>query len=468
MRIPFPYQDMCIAWLATSRVALLAADMGLGKTGMAIRGLDEIGARRVLVICPAVAVTNWVREFGLWQLVPRTVAGVYSSKDRPKTDVIIVNYDKLSRGSVADLLEQDWDAVIFDEGHALKTPTSKRVKVAYGNLYGARQGGIVSRAKRVWVLTATPVPNNAGELWTHLRALAPERLPRGPTDRPLNYHQFVERYCMVNDTPFGQKIVGNKKSMLPEMRELLRGFMLRIRKTDVLHDLPPLRFATVLIEAREINPDLQRLESHPEVRELVATLQAAQAKAELTEAKGRIGLDEADRLTQLMDNRPGHVTTLRRLTGLVKVAPALELLTDELSSGALDKVVIFAVHRETIDQLTKGLASFGAVQLHGGTSSSARQAAIDGFQTDPKIRVFVGQVAAAGTAITLTAADNVVFVESSWVPADNAQAASRCHRIGTTKPVLARFLALAGSVDELVQEALARKTRAITEIVEHT
>ena len=67
--------------------------------------------------------------------------------------------------------------------------------------------------------------------------------------------------------------------------------------------------------------------------------------------------------------------------------------------------------------------------------------------------------------ITMTAAEEVVFVEQSWVPADNAQAADRVHRIGQTKPVRARFLALAGTVDQLVAEALARKTAAINEVL---
>jgi SWI/SNF-related matrix-associated actin-dependent regulator 1 of chromatin subfamily A len=454
-------------WLADRLVALLAADMGLGKTGMAIRAADRIGARRILVICPAVARINWMREFGLWQTVRRTVGIIHQSKDRPQTDVVICNYDKLSRGSVSDLLTQDWDVVIADESHALKSPNAKRVKVVYGNLYGpadgSRQGGVVSRAKRTWLLTATPVPNHAGEIWTHIRALAPMLLPLAPNGRPLNYNQFLERYCILADTPFGQKIVGNRKSMLPELRGMLDGFMLRMRKTDVLADLPPLRFATTVIEADQVDPDLRRLEGHPEIRDLTATLEAARASAELP---GAVGRDEKSDLLETINNRPGHITTLRRMTGLVKVQPALELLADELGTGALDKVVVFAVHRETIEKLAAGLAGFGAVQLHGGTSPKDRQLAIDGFQADPKIRVFVGQVTAAGTAITLTAADNVVFVEASWVPAENAQAAARCHRIGTVRPVLARFLALAGSVDELVQEALARKTAAINQIVE--
>lgn len=471
MRIPFPYQELCIDWLADRAVAILAADMGLGKTGIAIRAADKVGARRILVVCPAVAITNWQREFVLWQRFDRSLGGVYRGIDRPDSDVVVVNYDKLSRGTVADLVDRDWDLVVFDEGHALKSSNAKRVKVAYGNLYTAdrsRQGGIVGRAKRTWVLTATPVPNHAGELWTHLRALVPHLLPLAPSGRPLNYNQFIERYCLVAQTPFGMKVLGNRKTALPELRGLLNGFMLRLKKADVLPDLPPLRFVTTVVEAQDIDPELRKLERHPEILDLTATLQAALAAAELAERKGRLSRDEAGDLLAKLDSRPGHTATLRRLTGILKLAPALELLGAELADGALDKVIVFAVHREVVERLRLGLDGFGAVMVHGGTPHKSRQDAIDRFQADPGTRVFVGQVQACGTAINLTAADNVVFVESSWVPADNAQAASRAHRIGTTRPVLARFLALAHSVDELVQEALTRKARAISQILGET
>lgn len=463
---PYPYQELAIDWLAQRPTAIVALEMGLGKTGVSILAADQVGAIKILVICPAVAITNWKREFQMWQTRPRTVGGIYKTKDRPGTDVVIVNYDKLSRGSVADLLDQDWDLVIFDEGHYLKSNKAKRVQVCYGNLYGPighpRRGGIISRAKRAWVLTATPLPNHAGEIWTHIRALRPELLPKGPTGYPLNWHQFTARYCDCRETQFGVQIVGNNTAKLPELRDMLKSWVLKVRKVDVLPDLPPIRFVTTTIEAGEIDAELKRLEDHPDITELNRTLEAARAAIELRE--GAPDREERQDLLEAFANRPGHIATLRRMTSLVKVDPAIELLKSELESGALNKVIVFAVHREAVDRLADGLMEFGAVKLYGGTSPRDRQEAIDGFQNNPGTRVFCGQIQACGTAINLTAASDVVFVESSWVPSDNSQAASRAHRIGTKSAVLVRFLALAGSVDELVQDALARKTAAISQI----
>jgi SWI/SNF-related matrix-associated actin-dependent regulator 1 of chromatin subfamily A len=467
VRHPYPFQELAIDWLSARPRAILALEMGLGKSLVAIRAADRLRIRKILVICPAVAITNWKREFEMGQTMPRTVAGVHNSKDRPATDVVIVNYDKISRNSVADLVNRKWDLIILDEGHYCKAATASRTKRIYGNLSlplgDPRQGGLVSRADHVWVLTATPIPNHLGEIWTHIRALAPQLLPLGSNARPLNYWGFTEKYCECRDTPFGIQIVGNRKSTLPEVKAMLRPFVLRVKKTEVLPDLPPIRYVTTVIEADGSGSELAELENHPDVVELNRTLEAARAAVELRE--GSPGREERGDLLDALANRPGHIATLRRMTSVVKVNPAIELLRDELETGALNKVIVFAVHREAITLLTAGLASFGAVHLHGGTSAHDRQEAIDSFQNDPEVRVFVGQIQACGTAINLTAASDVVFVEASWVPSDNSQAASRAHRIGTKSAVLVRFLALAGSVDELVQDALARKTAAIAQVL---
>ena len=89
---------------------------------------------------------------------------------------------------------------------------------------------------------------------------------------------------------------------------------------------------------------------------------------------------------------------------------------------------------------------------------------VDSFQNNKKTRVFIGNITAAGTAITLTAAHNVVFAECEWVPAMMAQAAMRCHRIGQKNPVTIRFFSLSNSIDERISEKIKRKTKELTEI----
>jgi SNF2 family DNA or RNA helicase len=156
--------------------------------------------------------------------------------------------------------------------------------------------------------------------------------------------------------------------------------------------------------------------------------------------------------------------TLRRWTGLAKAPAILDILEEELETGQLDKVVIFGVHQAVIEMAAKRLAKFGAVTLYGKTPPAQRQRNIDAFQNDPKCRVFVGNVDAAGTTITLHAASEVAALESAWVPSTNAQAYKRAHRIGQTKPVRVRIFSLADSCDEQVEAVLLRKARELTKI----
>jgi SNF2 family DNA or RNA helicase len=95
----------------------------------------------------------------------------------------------------------------------------------------------------------------------------------------------------------------------------------------------------------------------------------------------------------------------------------------------------------------------------GAIDPATRQRNVDNFMKNPKYKVFIGNIQAAGTAITLTSAHNIVFIEQDWVPGNNAQAAMRVHRIGQTKPVHVRVLYLPDTIDEKIARILKCKTR---------
>ena len=157
------------------------------------------------------------------------------------------------------------------------------------------------------------------------------------------------------------------------------------------------------------------------------------------------------------------VPTLRRYVGMQKIKHVAELVKRDLHDGAYKKIVIFAVHQAVIEGLRKELSSFGAVTLYGKTPLEKRQEHIDNFQKNPKTKIFIANIQAAGTAITLTAAHHVYFIEQDYSPANNAQAACRVHRHGQTEPVTVTFVALANSVDEKISQILRRKTKDIIE-----
>ncbi|MCH7602091.1 MAG: SWF/SNF helicase family protein, partial [Planctomycetes bacterium] len=135
------------------------------------------------------------------------------------------------------------------------------------------------------------------------------------------------------------------------------------------------------------------------------------------------------------------------------------ILHEELSDGQYDKVVVFCQHHSVLDIFREKLEEFGLVGFTGGASGLARTEAIDEFTNNPNTRVFLAQQTAAGIAINLQVAAEVVLVEPSWTPDDNYQAMKRIHRIGQTRSCRARIFAVGDSLDEPIMESVARKMK---------
>ncbi len=335
-----------------------------------------------------------------------------------------------------------FDLLIADEAHYLKNPEAKRTQSVLGS--------IAHRAARVFALTGTPAPNNAAELWPLLYTV-------GRTT--LSFSAFKARYCISVWRDGREVIVGNQN--IEELWSLLTPFMMRRTKAEVLPQLPPLHITEFVVEPGEVD-----LESHfadrDAVKELHLVRRELAQQAELMEAMGHM-TEYKNRLGAL-EGMVKSVATLRRYMGVQKATPLAEMVAQELKDGAYGKIVIFCMHRAVIEELKYRLQAFHPVTLYGGTSPASRQANIDRFQKDPKCKVFLGQVQAAGTAINLTAAHHVLFAEYDWVPANNAQAMMRCHRIGQTQPVFVRFAVAAGVIDETVLKVVRRKSKELAMI----
>lgn len=437
---PMPFQVVGAKWLAGRKRAMLADEMGLGKTIQAIQACDLVGARRVAVICPAIGRINWKREFAKWSLWG--------------PELYVESYDRLTASKKArdEFRAFRPDTLICDEAHYLKNRDAKRTGFVYGKW--ARGGGLASIPERVWLLTGTPAPNNATELWTHLRALWPDLLPTDPDDgQPFNLFQFADRYTNWLAAPGGGiKVIENKPKAIPELRTILQKIMLRRKVADVGLELPPLNWMpTYAVDAGSIDRELAKLEASPELEELRRVLEAAAA-------------DETREL--YIDEDPILMATVARLTAELKAKPVGRLIADELADGAYEKIVIFAKHIASLDILAHELRAFDPVHIRGGQSDKERQRNIDAFQNKPEHRVILVQLDAGYHTITLTAATQVAFLELAWTPDINVQAAKRAHRIGQLQPVFVRNFALAGSLDDARQTVLSRKAKALLELLE--
>ena len=457
----YDYQTNGAHWLTNKRTALLAWEPGLGKTASTIAAADAINAQRILVICLAVGKSHWAKEFNRFQKVPRLTTIIHKATQAvPKEGVVIINYDLISRTDtylVKRLMAQAWDVLVLDEAHALKARKANRTQAIYGRRCD-RENCIAEVSRHVWLLTGTPMPSNASELWTHLHALTPDAIQHVP-GQAMNEHQFIDNFCTWRDTPFGRQVTGSRH--LPDLRERMKHFMDRKKKADVLADLPPLSFNMLTVsphDVKRVPASLLRELGHHEM--VLADHPAFEALVD--ENNG----DILAALSVLKTDT--HITTQRRLTGQIKAEIALDVIEQELR-GNQKKMIVFAHHTSVIDRLMAGLADMGCgtVKIDGRDNATERDQSITAFQNDPAIRVFVGQITAAGTSITLTAASDVLFVEASWVPAENLQAACRAHRIGQKDGVLARFLTLDGSIDQRIMSAITRKSRDIAELIDN-
>lgn len=417
------YQRTGVEWLTgpglNGRKGLGDA-MGLGKTIQAIAALDDVGAKRVTILCPAVARVNWRRELARWSRVPH--------------NCMVESYDMVARNS-GDLRRElerfNPDVLILDECDYLKTPTTKRTNAVYTAL--------TDTPRYVWPMSGTIARNHAGELYTHFAALWPEY----PESLGIyNYDSWIEWFCTYTYRAFNSRmrpqrvITGLNLANAGVLKGWLDKVLLRRRVDEVHDDLPPLTWGTYVVDRMKGDAALN------EALEVLASY------------------EQADRDPSL-DTNGAH---MMQLVGMAKVKAAVKLIADEISRGEYRKIVVFAYHRAVLDGLQAGLSALPVYRIDGSTPDSIRNQHIDTFQSADGPAIFLGQYRACGTAINLNASSQVLFVESSFTPSDNSQAAHRCYRAaaGITEPVFVRVMGLADSYDERRARSCARKARDLS------
>jgi SNF2 family DNA or RNA helicase len=323
------------------------------------------------------------------------------------------------------------DLLIVDEAHLLKSPGAQRTRFVYGQL--------APRAACTIALSGTFVLNHAGELWAHLHALARERVAEYPA-----YGAFCRRFCTygLRHVPGRQQplevITGSNVAAYPELRELLRGALFKLPRAEVEAGLPPLRTRTVALP--------------PELLDTNA-IAAAERSPEATLLRALIASDgDLSRLE-------GHLSRVRRLFALAKVDAVAAWVESALDEGE-PAVLLFGWHVEALERAYAHLKRHGAALVTGATSAKVCDVAVQRLQAG-EIKILIAQIAAAGTAISATAARRVCFLELAWTPSLNEQAAKRAHRLGQTHPVLVDILTVPDSIDSSVAGVLERKLAEI-------
>lgn len=405
-----PFQRTGVEYILDYRRALVADQMGLGKTIQALAALRYASAFPALVICPAGLKLNWQREAAAW--LPDATTTIVSGRtgDIPKADITIVNYDILT--SRARQL-QGMRAVILDESQHCKSYDAARTRAAVRIVQG-----VDLRIE----LTGTPVLNAPHELIPQLDIL-------GVLDQFGGRKAFCDRYCPVWEMPIKVKRRGKEIEIkiekhgarnLDELNHKLREVcMIRREKTDVLSELPAKTRATLWVPG---------------------------SKSEM----------KVYRALEREDTTPAvKLTHLRQQLGLAKVRDALDWLRDHP-----DPVVVWAHHRSVAEELIRELR---CPSIRGQMLVSERQTAVDAFQRGDASRI-VCSIQAANTGYTLTAASNALFVEQAWTPATLEQAEDRLHRIGQRRAVVSWYMAVPDTMDEHVFRLLRRKAAVVDEV----
>lgn len=419
-----PDQRNGAQFLAARNVAMLADAPGVGKSAQVARACDLIRPEAGLVLVPNQTLgLNLAREFEKWALWGFDAHFLRSGRDQiPERGLLFVTYALAARPEVLRrLLRRRCDVLICDEAHALKSRDAARTKAVM------LRSGLAGKAKRIWLLTGTPAPNHAGELYVFARSCGAW---------PSSFKAFAERYCVLRENAFGVQIAGSKNH--EELKALLAPHYLR---RVAVEGRPPLTVDQMHVEAaRGLDP---YGELKPEDRE--AVLAAIES--------GNWQLEEIP-----------AVATARRLVGLAKADGVAEIAAADLDGG-YEKLLIFAQHTAVIQRLEELLKPYGVAVYHGATPQRDRMLIVDAFQGDGGPRVIIGQTRAASEGLTLTRARRVIIAEPSWTPHENDQAICRAWRRGQRETVLATFIALKGSLDERITAALHRKSQDIALLV---
>lgn len=403
-----PYQEQAVAFIAHhDHTCLLADDMGLGKTLEAIAAAQLVDGK-VLVVCPASAREVWRREVEKFTTETATVIGPGDHVIATDAKYTITGYSNLE--AVADELRpESYQLVILDESHYVKNAASGRAKLVKQQL---------SRIPRRLVISGTPVMNTPEEVRAQLAFLHPEEW----SDASWFKQRFLE--------PFDGGTPEVREAVLKRLRQFLDGVMLRREKSEALPDLP----AKAIV--------WHRVKLAGEARRAYVALED---EFDAVAREDGVGSAKA----------AGKLERLKQCALSGKLPDALAFIRGTVAAG--EKVVVFSRYRDAIKSVVAELADLAPVTLTGDSTPDERADAERRFQGDPTCKVFVGQLVAAGTALTLIAGTHAVFLDLSWNPADHRQAMDRIHRRGQTKPVFAHFFLAEETVDEDVALVLDEK-----------
>jgi SWI/SNF-related matrix-associated actin-dependent regulator 1 of chromatin subfamily A len=453
----FTYQKTGLGFLeARKGRALLADEMGLGKTMQALAYMQlRNELRPALIICPASLKYNWKKEIEMTLPERNNIlvcnGATPDTKALSAAEIIIINYDILPAWT--DALESiSIQLIIADEAHYFKNNKAKRTKAVKL---------LAKQAPHFIALTGTPIVNRPIEIYNALKIISPQVAG--------NFMDFARRYCDAKHNGYGWDFNGSSNTQ--ELHEKLQNrVMIRRVKKDVLKDLPDKVYSTIEMP---LNNQKEYTQAEANLVDFVKNQTEVELQIKLEESLGKemAGMVNVDneKLEALKQERASKINILSEIEILKQLAVKGKLdgcmnwIQDAIENG--EKLVVFGVHKFVIDTLMKRFGKM-AVKIDGSVSQQARHKAVEEFQNNDNVRLFIGNIQAAGTGLTLTAASKVAFLELPWTPGELQQAIDRLHRIGQKNTVNVYYLLAYATIEEKIAKLLHDKMSVLNAVLD--
>ncbi len=435
------HQAEGVDFLLSRRSGILALEQGLGKTLVAIaaylRLRTEGGISALVVICPNSLKGNWAAE--VRRFAPALRVHTFAGPARRRrqalmaavADVYLVNYETARNEITAlrALLLRQRSVLVLDESHYVKN---------WRSLNSVTSRHLAPLTPYRWLLTGTPVTNSPEDIYPQIDIVAHPN-PLG------SLGSFLARF--------------GSAEAVPERRAALAAaispYLIRRTKEECL-DLPDKTFVDMRIDL----PPWQR-HLYDEMRDQfmceVQTMSREQFRCFAPTALTRLL-----RLSQLASNPSLVFPSETRTPGKLL---ELDWILDELVAANGRKVILWSYYVRTIEELVRRYDHLGVVAIYGGVPTEGRQDIVQRFQHDPRVRVFVGNPAAAGSGLTLTAATYAIYETLTWRYDLFAQSQDRNHRIGQRNPVIYLRLLADQTIEDSIVQVLERKKDLARDLV---
>jgi len=435
-----PYQVAGYHWLnylnEVGWGGILADDMGLGKTVQALSFLQLFKEQNTnmtsLVVCPTTLIFNWENE--IKKFTPKLSYMIHHGGDRQKNkkifenhDVIITTYGTL-RSDIKFMLEANFDYVVLDESQAIKNPQSKVTKAAS-----------LLNAKNRLCMSGTPLQNNTFDIYAQMNFLNPGMLG--------SVEYFRNEFATPIDK-FGEK------EHKEHLKKLLYPFILRRTKEQVAKDLPEKTETILFCEMEEEQRNIYDAYRNDYRDKIMGVIKEQGIdKSQLTILQGLM------KLRQICDSP----AIIKEQEPLPNASVKLEELAREITENIGNhKALVFSQFLGMLALIKEKLVELGVKfeYFDGSTTAQERERAIQSFQNDNEVRVFLISLKAGGVGLNLTAADYVYIVDPWWNPAVEQQAIDRTHRIGQTKNIFAYRMICKDTIEDKILQ-LQEKKRAL-------